>query len=140
MGTWESTGTPETSEFDCRGQTHRIEAFFISLESYQSVDVEKWACMSHLDICSTSYDKKKGWESNWQFDSRPLKVGNRLDLNMCKWSVTHCWKVLNKGYNFALDLIAIKGLHKKLCALKVARVLIVGISGLPFGSPGTKSY
>jgi hypothetical protein len=37
---------------------------------------QKWAHMSHLDICSTSYGKKKSWESNWQFDSRPLKVGN----------------------------------------------------------------
>jgi hypothetical protein len=35
--------------------------------------------MSHLDICSISYGKKKGRESNWQFDSRPLKVGNRPD-------------------------------------------------------------
>jgi hypothetical protein len=34
--------------------------------------------MCHLDICNTSYDKKKGRESNWQFDSRPLKSG--IDL------------------------------------------------------------
>ncbi len=40
MGTWESIGTPKTSEFDCRGQTPRLEGFLISLESYQSVDVE----------------------------------------------------------------------------------------------------
>jgi hypothetical protein len=40
MGTWESFGTLETSEFDYRGQNTRLEAFFISLESYQSVDVE----------------------------------------------------------------------------------------------------
>jgi hypothetical protein len=26
----------------------------------------------------------------------------------------YCWKDLNKGYNFALDLISIKGLHTKL--------------------------
>jgi hypothetical protein len=39
--------------------------------------------MGHLDICSTSYSKKKGQESNWQFDSRPLKVGNRPDPNVC---------------------------------------------------------
>jgi hypothetical protein len=40
MGTWESSGTPETLEFDCRGQTPRLEVFFISLKSYRSVDVE----------------------------------------------------------------------------------------------------
>jgi hypothetical protein len=43
-----------------------------------------------------------------------------------------------KGYNFALDLVAIGGLRKKLCTLKVAGVPIVGISGLSHGSPGTK--
>jgi hypothetical protein len=39
----------------------------------------KMALISHSDICSTSYGRKKGRESNWQFDSRPLKVRNRLD-------------------------------------------------------------
>ncbi len=70
--------------------------------------------MSHLDSCSTSYDEKKGRESNWQFDSRPLKVGNRLDPGACKWSATHHWKALDKSYKFALDLIPIEGLNKKL--------------------------
>ncbi len=31
-------------------------------------------------------------------------------------------------------------MHKKLCTLKVAEVLIDKISGLPIGSPGTKSH
>ncbi len=34
----------------------------------------------------------------------------------------------------------IGGFHKKLCALKVARVPILGIFGLPLGSLGTKSH
>jgi hypothetical protein len=59
---------------------------------------------------------------------------------MCRWSATHRWKPLNKGYNVALNFIAIGGLHRKLCALKVAGVPIVGISKLPLGSPGTKSH
>jgi hypothetical protein len=53
---------------------------------------------------------------------------------------TYRWKALNKGYNFSLNLIAIGGLNKKLCALKVAGVPVVGILGLPLGSPGTKSH
>jgi hypothetical protein len=28
---------------------------------------------------------KEGRESNWQFDSRPLKVRNHLDLFACRW-------------------------------------------------------
>jgi hypothetical protein len=34
----------------------------------------------------------------------------------------------------------IGGLHNKLGALKVVEVLIVGISGFPFGSLGTKGH
>jgi hypothetical protein len=96
--------------------------------------------MSHLDIYNTSYDEKKGRELNYQFDSRPPKVGNRPNPSVCKWSTTHRWKTLDKGYNFASDLIAIEGLHRKLCALKVAGVPIVTISGLPLGSLETKSH
>ncbi len=50
------------------------------------------------------------------------------------------WKVLGKGYNFVSDLISIQGLHAKLWAPKVMRVLIVRISGLSLGSPGTKYH
>jgi hypothetical protein len=50
------------------------------------------------------------------------------------------WKALDEGYNFFLDFVAIGGLHKKLCALKVAGYPNVGISGHPLGSPGTKSH
>ncbi len=44
----------------------------------------KWARIAHLDIYSISYGQKKGRESNWQFDSRPLKVGNRPDFLACR--------------------------------------------------------
>jgi hypothetical protein len=54
----ESSGTPENSELKLKGQ-----------------NTSHWGVLG--DICSPSYGKKKGRESNWQFDSRPLKVGNR---------------------------------------------------------------
>jgi hypothetical protein len=59
---------------------------------------------------------------------------------VCRWCVTYRWKDLDKGYNFTLDLISIWGLHPKLWAPKVARVPTLAISGLPFGSPGTKCH
>jgi hypothetical protein len=46
----------------------------------------------------------------------------------------------SRQYNFASDLISIKDLHTKLCGPKVAGVLTLGISGLPFGSPRTKCH
>jgi hypothetical protein len=53
--------------------------------------------MSHSDIYSTSYGRKKGQKSNWQFDSRPLKVRNRPDPDVCRWSATHRWKALKEN-------------------------------------------
>jgi hypothetical protein len=58
--------------------------------------------------------------------------------NHCWRSFLYHWKVINEGYNFALNLTSIEGLHTTLWASKVAGVPILGISGLPFWSPGTK--
>jgi hypothetical protein len=86
------------------------------------------------------FDQMKGWESKWQFNSQPLKVGNRPDFLACRWRATYCWKALDDGYNFSLDLILIRGFHTKLWGSKVVGVSTLGISGLPFGNPGTKCH
>jgi hypothetical protein len=54
--------------------------------------------------------------------------------------VTYRWKAPDEGYNFALDLISIRGLHTKLWGPKVAGFLTLGISRLPNGSPETKCH
>jgi hypothetical protein len=64
------------------------------------------------DICSPSYGQKKGRESNWQFDSRPLKVENRPFPDIRFECATWRWKDLDEGYNFCLDLVAI-GLYSR---------------------------
>ncbi len=114
MGTWESTGTPKTLEFDCRGQNILHWGVPYIIGKLSKCRCRKWVCMSHLDIWNTSYGKKKGRESNWQFDSQPLKVGNRPDPDVCKWCAIDHWKALNERYKFALDLILIGGLSKEL--------------------------
>jgi len=86
----------------------------------------KWALMTHLDISNTSYGQKKGRESNWQFDSWPLKVRNRPNFLVWRWRVTYHSKGLNKGYNFSLNFILIKVLHTKLWGPKVAGVPTLG--------------
>jgi hypothetical protein len=51
---------------------------------------------------------KEGRESNCQFDSRPLKVGNRPLSDLRIESAIRRWKDLDEGYKFGLDLVAIK--------------------------------
>jgi hypothetical protein len=136
----ESRWIPKFLKSDCRGQNPLDVGVPYNIGKLLELRCVKWARMIHLDIWNTSYGQKKGWESNWQFDSRTVKVGNRPNFLVCRWRATYRWKALNKGYNLALDLISIEGLHIKLCAFKVAEVPTLGIFGLPFGSIGTKCH
>jgi hypothetical protein len=143
MGTGESSGTLENSELDSRGQNTLPWAVLYIVGKVLKRTCRKWPCMGHSDICSTSYVRKKGRESNWQFDSRPLKVGNRLDPGAWKWSATRPWKALEESYKFSLDLIPIRGLSKELWAAKVPGVQTGTISGQfrdsHLGVPGQKA-
>jgi hypothetical protein len=140
IGTWESSGTPKILELDCKDQNILHWGVLYIIEMLLKRRCWKWPCMGHLDICNTSYGKKKGQESNWQFDSQQLKVKNRPDPSVCRWSATHCWKDINEGYNFSSDLIPIEGLSKELWSCKVPGVQTGLISGLLLGNPGTKSH
>jgi hypothetical protein len=87
----------QDSELDFRGQNTSHWGVFYIIGKILKCRCPKWPRMSHLDICTTSYGWKKGRESNWQFDSRPLKVGNRPDPSVCRWSATHRWKELEEA-------------------------------------------
>jgi len=139
MGTWESSRTLEISEFDWKGQNTSPWSVDV-IEKLLKCRCRKWPHMSHLDIYSISYGKKKGRESNWQFHSRPLKVRNRPDPGVWRWSATHCWKALKESYKFASNLIPIGGLSRELWTHKVSGVQTGTISGLLLGSRGTKSH
>ncbi len=76
-GDLESSGTPECSELDRKGQDTSHWGVLSVIGKVLKLRYRKWPRIDHLDICRPSYGQKKGWESNWQFDSRPLKVGNR---------------------------------------------------------------
>jgi hypothetical protein len=83
MVTWKSSRTFETSESNCRGQKTLPWGVLYFIGKLSKCRCRKWARMTHLDICNTSYGKKKGQESNWQFDSWPLKVKNWPDPTWC---------------------------------------------------------
>ncbi len=140
MRTWESFGTPKTLEFDCKGQNTSHWGVFYIIEKLSKCRCRKWARMGHLDICSTRYGRKKGWGSNCQFDFRPLKVKNWPDPGVCNGNAIHLWKALKESYKFALDLVPIGGLNKKLWPCKVPRVQTGIVLGLLFRSPKTKSH
>jgi hypothetical protein len=59
--------------------------------------MSKMGSMTHLDIWNTSYGQKKGWEPNWQFDSRPQKGENQPDSFACRWRATYHWKAFDEA-------------------------------------------
>jgi hypothetical protein len=129
----------ESSERNCRGQNSSPRRVVFIIGKLLKLRCLKWDCIAHLNICNTSYGQKKGRESKWQFDSRPLKVRNRPNSLTSRQRATYHWKDLDKGYKFALDLIEIAGLHRKLCALKVVGVHVLEFRNSHLGVPGQKA-
>jgi len=136
----ESRWTPKISETDLRGQITMNCGVLYIIGKLLKCRCLKWARIAHSDIWSTSYGQKKGRESKWQFDSRPLKVGNRPLPDVQFWSATRRWKALDKSYNFALDLVLIGLCSREIWAPKVPGLQPRTVSGLQLGSPGKKSH
>jgi hypothetical protein len=136
VGDLESFGTPKSLEFDSKGKNTSSWGVFGVVGKVLKCRCLKWPCIGHLDICSPSYGQKKGRESNWQFDSRPLKVRNRPAPNVRWRSAMQRWKALEKGYKFGWDLVSIGGWGEKLWCPKVSGVQ----NRDSFGSPKKKCH
>jgi hypothetical protein len=119
VGDLESSGTPECLGFDSKAQNTSHWSVLGVIGKVLKRRYLKWPRIGHLDICSPSYGQKKGRESNWQFDSRPLKVGNRPLPDLRMESATWRWKDLDEGYKFGSDLVAIRRGSRELWAPKV---------------------
>jgi hypothetical protein len=132
VGTWSPLRLPKIQS--------SIAGVLYTIGKFLKCRCPKWPRMSHLNICNPSYGQKKGRESNWQFDSQPLKVGNWPESDICKRSATWRWKALKANYKIASDLIPIRGLSKKLWMPKVPGVQTGTISRLFLESPGKKCH
>ncbi len=134
----QSSRTPECSKLDKKAQNTSHWGVLSVIGKVLNRRYRKWPRIGHLDICRPSYGQKKGRESNWQFDSRPLKVGNRPLPDVRFGSATWSWKDLDEGYNFGSDLVAIQLRSRELWQFKVPGVpsgQFRDNSGLHFGSP-----
>jgi hypothetical protein len=119
VGDLESSRTPECSELDSRTQNTSHWGVLGVIRKVMKRRYRKCPRIGHLDICRPSYGQKKGRESNWQFDSRPLKVGNQPLPEVRIGSAIRRWKDLDEGYKFGSDLVAIRSLSRELWAPKV---------------------
>jgi len=139
-GDLESCRTPENSEDNLRGQISSPCLVLYINENLLKCRCPKWARITHLDIRSPSYGQKKGRESNCQFDSRPLKVGNWPLPDVTSRSATWRWKALDESYNFGLELVSIRARGEELWSSKVPGLQPGAVSGLQLGSLGKKCH
>jgi hypothetical protein len=119
VGDLESSGTPECLGFDNKAQNTSHWDVLGVIEKVLKRRYRKWPRIGHLDIYNPSYGQKKGRESNWQFDSRPLKVRNRPLPDLRIENAIRLWKDLDEGYKFGLDLVSIRLCSRDLWAPKV---------------------
>jgi len=143
VGDLESSGTPECLEFDIKGQNTSQWGVLGVIRKVSKRKCRKWPCIGHLDICSQSYGQKKGRESNWQFDPRPLKIENRPLPDLRIESATWRWKDLDEGYNFgqtSLRSDLAVGSYELPKSWDSNRDSFGTISGLQLGIPGKKSH
>ncbi len=135
VGDLESSGTLECSELDNKAQNTLNWGVRSVIGKVLKRRYRKWPHIGNSDICSPSYGQKKGRESNWQFDSRPLKVRNRPFPDIRFKCPTWRWKDLDEGYNFGTNLVAIGLYSRELWPFKVLGVLSGqfrdSISGIP---------
>jgi hypothetical protein len=134
----ESSGTPKCLELDNKGQNTSPWGVLGVIGKVSKCRFPKWPRIGHLDICSPSYGQKKGRESNWQFDSRPLKVGNRPVPDVRSGSATRSWKDLFENYKIGSDLVAFQGRGEELWLSKVPGVQLGHIRD-NFGTPFRES-
>jgi hypothetical protein len=104
----ESSGIPECLDLDSKGKNTSHWGVLEVIGKFLKRRYRKCPRIGNSDICSPSYGQKKGRESNWQFDSRPLKVESRCFGDNLFERATWRWIDLDEGYNFGLDLVAIR--------------------------------
>ncbi len=131
----ESSGTPECLELDSKAQNTLHWGVLGVIRKVLKRRYRKWPRIGNSDILSPSYGQKKHRKSNWQFDSRPLKVGNRPLPDVALKSATRRWKALDEGYNIDSGLVPIRVRGEELWSLKAPGVqpghFRDSISGVP---------
>jgi hypothetical protein len=134
VGSWSPKRTPKSSERDCRSQISSPWRVFYIIGKVLKCRFPKWPCMSHLDICSTSYGQKKGRESKvpvWEKMTFDHEKSGIDPIYLAAGNMPHIVGKLSTRLQ-----LCFRPHRNRRSAEKVPGVLAGGISGLPRGSPG----
>jgi hypothetical protein len=143
VGVLGSSGTPECLEFDIKAQNTSHWSVLGGIAKVLQRIYLKWPWIGNLKFCSPIYGKKKGRESNCQFDSRPLKVGNQPLPDFRIEIAIRRWKDLDKGYSLVQTSLRLDfsiGSYELPKPRDSTQDSFETISGLQLGSPGKNSH
>jgi hypothetical protein len=139
LGDLESSETPECSELNNKGQNTSHWGVLGVVGKLLKRRYRKCPRIGNSDICSPSYGQKKGRESNWQFDSRPLKVGNQCLPDIRSERAHGVGKISTRATTSVQTSSRSKSAVESYGGSKFResrRDNFETISGLHFGSPG----
>jgi hypothetical protein len=94
-GNLESSGTPKNSELEFKGQNTSHGGVIYTIEKVLKCRCPKWPRMNHLDICNTSYGRKKGRVAVW-FPTTKSRESTRSRCVQveCDTSLKSSWREL----------------------------------------------
>jgi hypothetical protein len=98
-------------------KTPFLEDFFISLESYWSVDVQNGFAWPIWTFATQVMARRKAGNQIGNLTPDHGKLG--IDSLACRRRATRRWRPLDKDYIFGSDLVPIGGLHRKYSPIKL---------------------
>ncbi len=97
-GSLESSGTPEDSKDDCRGQNTSHWGVLYTIEKVLKCKCPKWSRMSHLDICNPSYGQKKLMPVWLPTTKSRESTRSRPALGECDTALERSWRELQHWF------------------------------------------
>jgi hypothetical protein len=121
VGKWSPLGLPKTQKTIWGIKSPHLGAFFISIESFWNVDVQNGLALPIWTSTAQVMGKQRvgSQTASLTFDSRPLKVRNRLLFDVASRNATWSWKALDKSYNFGSKFVPIRVWGEELWSSKV---------------------
>jgi hypothetical protein len=142
VGDLESFGTPERLGFDSKAQNTSMWGVLGVIGKVLKRKYRKWPRIGHLDICNPRYGQKKGRESNWQFDSRPLKVKSRelTSSRRPNWKCDRSFERSRRGLQVWFGPHCDQISQSRVMSSRSPGTPTGTISELQLGSPGKKCH
>jgi hypothetical protein len=128
----ESSGTPECSKLDSKGQNTSHWGVLSVIGKAWNLDIENALALAIRTFAAQVMGRKKGRESNWLLTTKSREsTSSRGPIRVCNMAFERSWWGLQLWLRPRCDPTLQSGVMAVQCFRSLART----ISGLHFGSP-----